>query len=145
MSLLRNLNHTIGLCNGTRLIVKRLLKHIILAEIKDGMYKGQTVFIHRVDLDTNEDLPFTLKRRQFPIRLAFAITINKSQGRTFDKIGILLREPFFNHGQLYVAFSRVRSFDSVKVMIKTSSRQVKFIIDNLTYTLNVVYNAVFQD
>ena len=65
--LLRNLNHTIGLCNGTWLIVKRLLKHIILAEIKYGMYKGQTVFIHRVDLDTNEDLPFTLKRRQFPI------------------------------------------------------------------------------
>ena len=67
MILLRNLNHTIGFCHGTRLIVKRLLTHIIDAEIKDGMSKRQTVFIHRIGLDTNEDLPFTLKRRQFPI------------------------------------------------------------------------------
>ena len=143
--LLRNLNHQIGLCNGTRLIVKKLLNHIIVAERKDGMYRGETVFIHRVDLDTNEDLPFTLKRRQFPVRLAFAMTINKSQGQTFDKIGILLREPVFSHGQLYVAFSRVRSFDSVKVLIKNSSRQGKSINDNQTYTVNVVYKAVFQN
>ena len=73
------------------------------------------------------------------------MTINKSQGRTFDQIEIILREPVFNHGQLYVAFSRVRSFDSVKVMIKNSSRQGKFINENLTYTVNVVYKAVFQD
>ena len=65
--------------------------------------------IPRVTLiDTDPDLPFNLKRIQFPIRLAFSMTINKSQGQTFDKVGIDLREECFGHGQLYVALSRVR-------------------------------------
>ncbi|EFN63255.1 hypothetical protein EAG_16042, partial [Camponotus floridanus] len=64
--------------------------------------------------------PFTFRRRQFPVKLAFAMTINKSQGQTFDKIAIDLRKDIFSHffpGQLYVAFSvcRVRSWDSLKV------------------------------
>lgn len=62
-------------------------------------------------LSTNEedDLPFTLRRIQFPIRLAFLVTINKSQGQTFDRVGIFLPSPVFTHGQLYVAFSHVRN------------------------------------
>jgi ATP-dependent DNA helicase PIF1 len=58
---------------------------------------------------TDSDLPFTLNRMQFPVLLAFAVTINKSQGQTFDRVGILLEEPVFSHGQLYVAFSRATS------------------------------------
>jgi len=49
--------------------------------------------------------PFIFKRRQFPIKLAFAVTINKSQGHTFDRVGVDLRKDVFNHGQLYVATS----------------------------------------
>lgn len=51
------------------------------------------------------------------VQLPFAMTINKSQGQTFDRVGFLLKEPVFSHGQLYVAVSRVRSFDSLKVMV----------------------------
>ena len=80
--------------------------------------------IPRVSLcpgDTN--LPFRLKRTQFPLRLSYAISINKSQGQTFEKIGIFLRRPCFSHGQLYVAFSRARAFRHVKVKIINSYRQ----------------------
>ena len=66
--------------------------------------RGEQVFIPRIKFtpsDTN--LPFTLKRRQFPILLAYAMTINKSQGQTFDHVGVFLDQPVFAHGQLYVA------------------------------------------
>ena len=50
-------------------------------------------------------LSFQLKRRQFPVHLAFSITINKAQGQSVRRVGIDLRVPVFSHGQLYVALS----------------------------------------
>ena len=43
------------------------------------------------------------------------MTINESRGQTFEKIGVDVRKDIFNHGQLYVAFSRVRSWQSLFV------------------------------
>ena len=73
------------------------------------------------------DLPVTLKRLQFPVLLAFAMTINKSQGQTFDRVGIYLPEPVFRHGQLYVAFSRATSREGVKVKIEETNNQGKLL------------------
>ncbi|UYV80593.1 hypothetical protein LAZ67_19000888 [Cordylochernes scorpioides] len=104
--LLRNLNPKQGLCNGTRMVIQRMRSHVLEAQILTGTKVGQTVLVPKISLapsDTN--LPFILKRRQFPLRLAFAMTINKAQGQTFARVGLLLHEPVFTHGQLYVAFS----------------------------------------
>ena len=98
--LLRNLNQQKGLLNGTRLIVKSLHRNCIKAEIITGSHKGDEVCIPRIELiSNNEILPFKLKRRQFPVMLAFAMTINKAQGQSFDHVGIYLPEPVFAHGQ----------------------------------------------
>ncbi len=67
---------------------------------------------------TDSDLPLKLKRLQFPLLLAFAMTITKSQGQTFDRVRIYLPEPVYSHGQLYVAFSRATSREGVKVVVK---------------------------
>ncbi|KMQ86402.1 hypothetical protein RF55_14615, partial [Lasius niger] len=81
--LLRNLNTKKGLCNGTRFIVTDLKPNLIYAEVLTGPSRGQIVFIPRIDFLPNDtEIPFKLKRRQFPIRVSFAMTINKSQGQT---------------------------------------------------------------
>jgi ATP-dependent DNA helicase PIF1 len=97
--LLRNLNQSIGLCNGTRLIVNRLGQRVIEAEIITGNNVGKLVFIPRIIMSPSKtDWPFVLRRRQFPVRVAFAMTINKSQGQTLNNVGVYLPCPVYSHG-----------------------------------------------
>ena len=103
--LLRNLDPP-RLCNGTRLCVKHFYPNVIEATIVTGCGRGDDVFIPRIPLIPT-DLPFEFKRLQFPIRLAFAMTINKSQGQSMKFVGLDLTNPCFSHGQLYVGCSRV--------------------------------------
>ncbi|XP_046655037.1 uncharacterized protein LOC124348808 [Daphnia pulicaria] len=150
--LLKNIDSRKGLCNGTRLIIRALRENLIVADIASGKNKGHTVYIPRMTLSpTDSDLPVTLKRLQFPVLLAFAITITKSQGQTFDRVGIFLLEPVFSHGQLYVAFSRATSKEGVKVEIAESAKQGRLLRNHLTateeekekvFTVNIVYKEV---
>ncbi len=79
--LLRNLNQSVGLCNGTRLIVKKLGQRVIEAEIITRNNVDKRVFIPCIIMSPfGIDWPFVLCCCQFPIRVAFAMTINKNQG-----------------------------------------------------------------
>lgn len=60
-------------------------------------------------------MPFTLLRRQFHVRVVFAMTNNKAQGQTMQRVDIYLERPVFSHGQLYVAMSRVGSPDVIRL------------------------------
>ena len=105
--LLRNLDPP-RLCNGTRLMLKKMLPHVLEAEILLGKYAGERVLTPRIPLTPSDtDMPIPFERLQFPVKLSFAMTINKSQGQSLKMVGLHLDEPVFAHGQLYVGCSRV--------------------------------------
>jgi len=82
-------------------------------------------------------------RNQFPLIPAFAMTINKSQGQSFRQVGISLSNPVFSHGQLYVALSRTRIRNGIKIQINESECQGKILKDDSrTFTPNIVYQQV---
>ncbi|XP_015954271.1 uncharacterized protein LOC107478650 [Arachis duranensis] len=85
--LLRNIDQSNGLCNGTRMQVRRLGDHVIECIILASRNIGEVVFIPRMNL-----------------------------GRTLSTIDMYLPRPVFTHGQLYVALSRVNSYSGLKVL-----------------------------
>ena len=122
--LLRNLDPSHGLTNGTRLLVRRVAPFTLELEVMTGhaSHVGTVVFLPRISLYPNEgEFPFIFSRRQYPIMPAFAITINKGQGQTFLRAGVFLPQPVFSHGQLYVALSRVGDPRNMHVLIEHRS------------------------
>lgn len=108
--LLQNLYPKNGHCNWARYIITNLMDYVIEAKIASGYYADRQMFIPRIPHNSQEsEFPFEVRRKQFPVKPALAITANKAQGQTMDKIGVHLPTPLFSHGQLYVAQSKVRS------------------------------------
>ena len=119
--LLRNIDHQRGLCNGTRLVISRLGDHVIEAKIKTGTHARKITYLPRMQLmPSDKRVPFKFKRRQFPIAVCFAMTINKSKGQSLAEIGLYLRKLVFNDEQVYVAISRVTTKKGLKVLILTN-------------------------
>ena len=141
--LLRNLNRTEGLMNGTRLLVTKCLDFNIQAEIVSGPRKGNVVLIPRINLTCGDSEMLSIRfiRRQFPIKLAFALTINRSQGQSFERLGLLLENPVFAHGQLYVGFSQVTSRRGVRVIL---GERAWGDVTKEANTPNIVWSEIFS-
>ncbi|KAF7826328.1 ATP-dependent DNA helicase PIF1-like [Senna tora] len=138
--LLRNIDRSMGLCNGTRLILTRMCEHVIEASIMSGKFVGEKVLIARMLISPSDyKLPFKFQRRQFPVVLSFAMTFNKSQGQTLSNFGIYLPRPIFSHDQLYVAVSRVRKRSGLKIFVTDANRR------QMRTTTNVVFKEIFQN
>ncbi|CAI9721348.1 ATP-dependent DNA helicase PIF1-like [Octopus vulgaris] len=137
--LLRNLDAA-GHCNGTRYIVLNLHNHITEAEVANGTHAGIRIMIPRISLTTTKDYPFSFSRKQFPVKPAFGMTSNKSQGldKCSEKAGIYLPTPVFSHSQFYVANSRVGFENNVHILALASEYKGRKRI----YTDNVVYKEI---
>jgi hypothetical protein len=126
---------------------KRGLPHAHFLLIMEGR------FLPRIPLCPSDDemFPFHFKRKQLPVRLSFAMTVNKAQGQTIPNVGIYLPESVFSHGQLYVALSRSTARKNVKILVipdahnkeKNSAESKKKRRPVNTYTKNIVWKEIF--
>ena len=119
------------------MVVTAMAERVIKAQILTGTHAGKKAFIPHISLDTSmsAQLRFILRRRQYPIRLAFGMTINKAQGQSLDRVGIYLNDPVFTHGQLYVALSRCTDCRNLKVLLPPNANG---------WTPNIVYCEVIM-
>eukprot|EP00102_Acyrthosiphon_pisum_P019850 XP_016657060.1 PREDICTED: uncharacterized protein LOC107882737 [Acyrthosiphon pisum] len=128
--LLRNL-YPPKLCNGTRLVIKRITGNVLEATILTEKFKGEIVQLPRIPMIPSES-PIPITRLQFPIHLAFAMTINKAQEQTMYICGLDLENPRFPQGQLYVACSRVGKPSNLFILAKDR------------FTKNIVHQLVLS-
>ncbi|KAL3646345.1 hypothetical protein CASFOL_011525 [Castilleja foliolosa] len=103
--LLRNLDHSMGLCNGTRLVVTKLAAYVIECKILTGAKTGEKVLLPRLNLTPfDNSIPFKFQRRQFPIMISYAMTINKSQGQSLSNVGSISRSQCSAMGNCMLLF-----------------------------------------
>ncbi len=136
--LLRNMNVKDGLCNGTSFFLDAFNTNVLFCSmIQDDPNKPEKKFtLPRITLSPPKHYPFPFKRRQFSIKPAFVMTVNKAQGCTLDVIGLEVTTPVFGHGRAYhdVVLSRVIDFKKITVLTP----------DGLPTTRNVVFQKVFD-
>ena len=136
--LLRNLDPTNGHCNGVKYVINNLLERVIEVTSVNGSNPGSKLLVPRiVMINSDSTLPFSIRRRQFPLRPAFAMTANKSQGQTLARVGIYLGRDFFSHGQLYVALSRCGNKDEIRILSRVGNKE--------GYAGKVMRNCVFKE
>jgi hypothetical protein len=95
---------------GTKCVFVRLIS---------GPATGTTTIIPCCVFNISPDqsgLPFNIRRRQFPMIVAYAVTVHKAQGQTLVKVGLYITTDIFTHGQLYTALSRTRGWSNIVVL-----------------------------
>ena len=132
--LLRNFDTIHGHCNGSRYILQQVCPHVLLAQLVSGIHAGTQLLIPRIPISPSKNIfPFTLIRKQFPVRPCFAMTVNKSQGQSLTRVGVYSVKDFFSHGQLYVAASRVGNPLQLRILLLNDDNTKRTDITNVVY------------
>ena len=130
---IRNLSQDIA--NGTKLIITNMHEHIIEAEIINGPGQGKIIAIPRITfIEPLQKEGTTLRRKQYPIKHAYALTIDKSQGQSLERVGVDLETECFAHGQLYTGVSRAKYPNAISIYIPSTQESYK--------TKNIVWKEV---
>jgi hypothetical protein len=140
--LMRNTNFAQRLCNSTKCIVRQILpsRRTVLVEIpkEDGSPGDQLIPVHRITFKFQPGgRGMTVVRMQLPLRPAYCLTHNKSQGQTLNRVGLDLTTDVFSHGQLYVDATRVRDRGSIRVLTLPHR-----IVNGIAHVLNIVYKEL---
>jgi hypothetical protein len=115
-----NKNTKDGLVNGTRFTYDAMMT---------GERGGQRLCVSELDSAKNKSYSVAIGKGNYPFDWGFSITVHKAQGRTFDRVClVLLEDAPFVHGQLTVALTRVRSMKDLRVV--TKSKKCENVVDN---------------
>lgn len=154
LMILRNLDVERGLCNGTRVRLMNATRQVhclalincssyshhcfqlLTCHVVSGPCTGTTVYIPRIDMIFAATNTLKMRRIQFPVRLAWCGTVEKMQGQTLDAVGVYMPRHNFIHAKLYVALSRVRSPENIRMYIIPDQHQG--VHNGVYYTRNVV-------
>ena len=119
---MRNLNRKEGLAKNLRVRIVKMYDHVIRVCTLDPE-RPKYYNIPRIRFSVS--LPYgravKIERKQFPLRLAYSMTFNKSQGQEFEKVLVDIRNNPFTHGHLYVALSRIRVASNIRVFTEPPS------------------------
>ena len=143
--LLRNMDIKAGHCNGSRYLVKHIGKFRLVLHKLDATEtdKNKVLILPRIPMRYGgKTFPFGMCRLQFPLKVAFALTINRAQGQSASKCGILLPKNVWTHGQIYVAFSRCGNPDNIHVWAEQGLFKDYDLIEDACYVKNIVYQEV---
>ena len=130
-----NFNIEKNLTKNTKVVITELGNRVIVAKLLQPSphSNDNTILLPRIDfLHFLPHEGWTVRRRQFPLRLAYASTINSAQGLTLARIGIDCTHPVFTHGQLYTAFSRVPHASNCLIRTPPSATSI----------VNIVYSEL---
>ena len=143
---MRNVNVIDGLTNNTRVQVKKILENVIIAELTTQPYTRFLLPRIRFHYRLPFSRSFEICRTQFPLRRAFALTYNKSQGQTLIKVLLDVRSHLFNHGSLYVGLSRVQLYSNVAFFLNDYRiyKSQHSIYNGCPVVRNIVYNEVLE-
>ena len=134
----------LGLANNSRVRITAVGRYCVEV-VSVGDCAGRKVKIPRIPFKFRLKFgkSFQLTRLQFPLRLAYAMTYNKSQSQTLQKVLLDITQPPFSHGQLYVAMNRVR--DSKNIALYLTDEQLILSGDSPTGQMPTVNNIAYQD
>ena len=142
---IRNISMQRGVVNGTMMQVVAIGRRYIQVKILTGNSAGSIeLLLQQVFTITPEasGLPFTIKRKQYPIIPAYCLSVHKAQGQTIQTCGLIFESDPFTHGQLYVALSRVSSWQSLYIMMHQGQASIhnvvlKYLLPSATNNVNI--------
>jgi hypothetical protein len=141
--LMRTLSRKDKLCNNTRVIIKDIKRFRIRVQLlQPGVPIYYDVPRIRFIFTMRYGKGFKMMRTQFPLRLAYAITINRSQGQTTSRTVLDIYDQPFMHGQCYVAMSRVRHYNDIMIFCKDSD---VFALEGEHMCGPIIHNVVYND
>jgi hypothetical protein len=109
-----------GLASNTRVRIHDIKQKVITVKVLDSDNPNHLVFVPRMRFNCclKYTSSYNMTRVQFPLKLCYGMTVDKSQGQSFEDVLLDFTDESFSHGQTYVGFSRARNYKNVRIIVQ---------------------------